>query len=325
MNSDVRERTLVSVFVVSFNTLALTRRCLASIREKTGDVDLEIIAVDNASRDGSAEMIAREFPEVRLIASPVNLGFGAANNLAARGARGDWFLLINPDAAVMDRAIDRLLAFAESHSGAGILGGRTLNDDLSLNPWSCRRRPTPWSLFCHGSGLSRLFRFNALLDPDSLGGWQRDTVRHVDVVSGCFFMVQRALWERLGGFDPDFFMYGEETDFCLRARALGHRPLITPEAEVIHHGGASETVRADKMVRLFAAHVTLFRKHWSRGARSFGAGMLWLWAATRTCGGWLLGHAGSESGRRKAREWGEVLKRRREWFYGYPAAGSDSS
>ena len=321
MKSDSKPVTSLSIFVVSFNTRELTRRCLTSVFENAGDVDFEITAVDNASRDGSSEMIERDFPQVRLISSAENLGFGVANNLAARDAVGDWFLLLNPDAEVVGPAIGQLLDFAQEHREAGILGGRTLNEDRSLNPWSCRRRPTPWSMFCHGTGLSTAFRFNPLLDPDSLGRWQRDSVRQVDVVSGCFFMVQRGLWERLGGFDADFFMYGEETDFCMRAHSLGYRPLITPDAQVIHEGAASETVRADKMIRLFAAHATLFRKHWSRGSSGFGRAMLWLWAATRVLGGWLLGCAGNENAGRKGGEWREVFRRRREWLYGYPATG----
>src|SRR5690606_2943956 len=117
----------------------------------------------------------------------------------------------------------------------------------SLNPTSCWGRSTPWSEFCHAVGLSAAFRGSRLLNPEGLGSWRRDSVREVDIVTGCFLLLPRALWERLGGFHPDFFMYGEEADLCLRARRLGVRPIITPEATIVHYGGRSENKRIQKM------------------------------------------------------------------------------
>jgi GT2 family glycosyltransferase len=303
----------LSIFVVSYNTRELTRECLRSILDSGLRAEYEIVLVDNASADGSADMVASEFPSVRLIRSPDNLGFAAGNNLARRHARGERLLLLNPDTRVLPGAIDRLLAFSQAHPEAGITGGRTLNDDGSLNPWSCRGRPTPWSLFCQASGLTTAFRFSPLFDPQSLGRWQRDSVREVDVVVGCFFMISRELWDALGGFDPVFFMYGEETDLCLRARAQGYRPMITPDAAIVHHGAASEPSEAHKLVRLLAAHVTLFRKHWSPLAQRFGLAMLSLWALSRCAGGALAGLCGSASGRARGRVWREVWRLRGQW------------
>jgi hypothetical protein len=254
---------------------------------------------------------------VRLIRSPVNLGFAAGNNRARQEARGERFLLLNPDTRVCGDAIDRLLAFSIAHPEAGITGGRTLNDDGSLNPWSCRGRPTAWGLFCQAVGLTSAFRRHPLFDPASLGRWQRDSVREVDVVVGCFLMITRELWDRLGGFDASFFMYGEETDLCLRARQLGFRPMITPDAAVVHHGAASEPSEAGKLVRLFAAHVLLFRKHWPPAARPFGRAMLRLWAASRWLAGGALGALGRRSAGERGRVWGEVWRRRAEWLPGY--------
>src|SRR5690606_35725860 len=125
-------------------------------------------------------------------------------------------------------------------------------------------------VFCVATGLSSLFRGSSLFNPEGYGGWKRDTVREVDIVSGCFFLIRRELWERLGGFDPAFFMYGEEADLCLRARKLGARPMVTPEATIVHYGGASERVRADKMVRLLQAKALLIRRHWGPVAARSG-------------------------------------------------------
>jgi hypothetical protein len=307
----------LSILIVSYNTRDLLRRCLSSIFEAAPAVRYEVIAVDNASADGSADMIEREFPAVRLVRSRTNLGFAAGNNLARRDARGERLLLLNPDTRVHPGAIDRLFEFSVARPEAGITGGRTLNDDGSLNPWSCRGRPTPWGMFCQAVGLTTAFRRSPVFDPASLGRWQRDSVREVDVVVGCFLMIGRELWDALGGFDASFFMYGEETDLCLRARAQGYRPAITPDAVVVHHGAASEPVEAAKLVRLFSGQALLFRKHWSPVARRFGVAMLGLWAASRWLGGALLGVA-SPHARERGRVWGEVWRRRAEWVAGYP-------
>jgi len=308
----------LSIFVVSYNTRELTRRCLRSILDSSLRAEYEILVVDNASADGSADMIAQEFPSVRLVRSDVNLGFAAGNNLARRYAQGERFLLLNPDTRVAPDAIERLLAFSIAHPEAGITGGRTTNDDGSLNPWSCRGRPTPWSLLCQATGLTTAFRMHPLFDPQSLGSWQRDSVREVDVVVGCFLMITRQLWDELGGFDPAFFMYGEETDLCLRARARGFRPMITPDAVLVHHGAASEPSEPHKLVRLLGAHVTLFRKHWSPLAQRFGLAMLALWVLTRWIGGGALGLLGHAGARARGRVWGEVWRLRRQWQHGAP-------
>ncbi len=243
---------VVSVIVVSYNTRAMTIDCIASVLEQTS-VPYELIVLDNASPDGSAAAIAGAFPPesgVRLIASPENLGFARGNNVAAREATGDYILLLNPDTLVLDHAIDRLVAFAGRVPEAGIWGGRTLYDDGSLNPFSCWGRMTAWSLTCRLLGLTAIFRSSEFFNPEVYGAWPRDSEREVDIVTGCLFLIARETWDRLGGFDPAFVMYGEEVDLCLRARAAGLRPAITPEATIIHYRGASEKVRSDKMVRL---------------------------------------------------------------------------
>jgi GT2 family glycosyltransferase len=315
----------VSILVVSFNTREVTRECLASIARETRDLRYEVIVVDNASSDGSAAMVREQFPQLRLIASSTNLGFARANNLAAREASGEWLLLLNPDTVVLRAAVQRLHRFAVAHPEAGVVGGRTVDLQGGLNPYSCRGRPTPWSFFCRAVGLSRVFEGSRLFDPESLGSWRRDSVREVDIVTGCLFMVSRRLWETLGGFDPVFFMYGEETDFCLRARKLGYRPMITPEATIVHLQGASERIRAEKVVRLLAAHSTLVRKHWSRGKREFGLAMLWLWAGSRALGARLrriLGPTGAPS---RVEAWTEVWRRRAEWSPGFPAVAAQGT
>jgi len=296
----------------------MTLACLESVREQTREVEPRVVVVDNASEDGSAEAIAERFPRVELIRFDRNIGFAAANNLAAGRAKGAWLLLLNPDTVVLDGAIDRIVRFAEDRPGHGIYGGRTVFADGSLNPTSCWGRMTLWSAFCRASGLSSVFRNSRVFDPESLGRWRRDTAREVDIVTGCFLLIRRELWERLGGFDEAFFMYGEEADLNLRARKLGARPIICPEATIVHYGGASERVRADKMVRLLRAKMGLIQKHWSPPLRPFGYAFLAMWPATRALHSALtrlIGRSRADrAGGDGGRAWREIWRRRAEWF-----------
>ena len=209
----------LTIIVVSFNTRDMTLDCLRSIERQTRDISYEVIVVDNSSIDGSAQAISDEFPLINLIASDSNLGFAKANNVAADKARGRRILLLNPDTVVIDRAIDRLFAFAEANNACRVWGGRTLFADGSLNPTSCWGRMSLWSLSCFALGLTYFAPKSSIFSPEAYGGWDRDTVRHVDIVTGCFLMIDRDLWKQLGGFDPLFFMYGEEADLCRRACA----------------------------------------------------------------------------------------------------------
>ncbi len=302
----------VSILIVSYNTRELTLACLASVYKETCRSSFEVVVVDNNSLDGSADAVARLYPGVRLHALNQNLGFANANNYGATGTRGKWLLLLNPDTVVLNGAIDVLVAFAENHERAGVFGGRTVFGDGRLNPASCWGRPTIWRVACRSLGLTALFPGSRAFDGESLGWWKRDSVRHVDVVSGCFLLIRRDIWQRLGGFDASFFMYGEDVDLCLRAHHLGCKPLITPDATIVHFGSASESVKEDQTVRQFQAKARLFRKHWHPMCAWFGVKMLDLWAFRRRLSACMLS---TGSGRRaeildSARA---VWKRRSEW------------
>jgi N-acetylglucosaminyl-diphospho-decaprenol L-rhamnosyltransferase len=307
---------VVSIIVVSYNTREMTLACLRSVFEQTRDTAFELIVIDNASTDGSADAIEAEFAgRLRFVRSRENLGFARANNQLARLASGEFLLLLNPDTVVLRAAIDRLVAFARSRPDAGIWGGRTLFADGSLNATSCWSRQTLWSVLCRATGLSGVFRNSSLFNPEALGGWRRDSERDVDIVTGCFFLIRRDLWEKLGGFDPAFFMYGEEADLCLRARALGARPRVTPTAEIVHHGGASESVKAEKLVRLLRAKSQLMRRHWSPTAAALGVRVLSLWCLNHATA-WrlarLLGRG--ERAASTAAFWSAGWMRRGEWM-----------
>jgi N-acetylglucosaminyl-diphospho-decaprenol L-rhamnosyltransferase len=308
----------VSIIIVSYNTRDFTLGCLRSLYAETREVSFEVIVVDNDSSDGSAKAIAREFPQATLECSKENLGFGGACNYAAELAVGEYLLMLNPDTLVLDGAVQKLVRFAASHPDARLYGGRTLWGDRTLNPTSCWRRPTPWSMFCRSIGLAAAFRHHPLFDSESYGHWQRDDVREIDIVTGCLMLIHRDLWRDLGGFDRAFFQRGEDTDFSLRARSAGYRALHCPDSTIVHYGGRAETVLADKVCRNMLAKQAIIDRHWSPlGARA-GLLMQRVWVLRRFLG-WrmasLLGRAGAAE---KADIFEEVWARRAEWK-GLPA------
>ena len=310
---------LVSILVISYNTRAMTLACLESVLAET-TVPHELIVVDNASPDGSAAAIAAAFPGLRLIASRENLGFARGNNVAAREAKGRYILLLNPDTLVLDHAIDRIVAFAERTPAAGIWGGRTLHGDRTLNPSSVFGRVTLWSLFCRATGLALIFKGSAFFNPEGIGAWDRGDEREVDVVQGSFFLVRRALWDRLGGFDPVFRMYGEEQDLCLRARGLGARPRMTPEATIVHYHGASSR-RADREIMTLKAQVTLVRRHLPAWQRPMALFLLGFWPWSRMVSGDAIARLSGRPGFSEAAAmWGDVWRARADWRGGYSAA-----
>ncbi len=308
-----RQKVLVdlSVIIVSFNTRHLTLDCLRSLYAETSDTSFEVIVVDNGSSDGSAQAIEEAYPQARLIALTQNLGFGPANNLAAKQALGKYVLLLNSDTVVLNKAVDRLVGFAEANQNAMIWGGRTVFPDGSLNPQSCWRHMSRWSLFCHAIGLTRVFRSVDLFNREAYGGWDRGTERQVEFVSGCFLLTTRNTWQALGGFDERFFMYAEETDLCFRARAIGAKPVVTPQATIIHYGGKSETVHEDKLVKLFAGRMTFALKHWSTRKANSARFIMLMHCKIRAIGETLRS--------KKLRPWSGLLMRRGSWENGYPA------
>lgn len=312
------EAPAVSVLIISYNTREMTLECLRSLRDQT-EIPHEVIVVDNNSQDGSAEAIAAEFPEIVLEARKDNLGFAGGNNAAAERARGDYLLLLNPDTVVLDQAIDKLMAFAKAQPKAGIWGGRTLFGDMSLNPESCWERMTVWNCFCRMAGLTAIFPNSSLFSSERYGGWQRDSERDVDIVQGCFLLITKEMWDELGGFDPAFFMYGEEADLCLRAqKILGAQPRVTPEATIIHYGGASETVRSDRMVKLLTGKMALIDRHFPKWQRPLGRFFFGHFPLTRLIVTRAVGAVtGKQSVKEAAAIWGDIWARRAVWRAGY--------
>lgn len=321
----------ISIIVVNYNTFDVALDCLRSAREAIKEIDTQLIVLDNASPDGSGKALEKAFPDAEYIHLTTNIGFGPGNNAAAKAARGEYILLLNPDTVVKPDTIKNVLDFARRRPEAKIWGGRTLFADGSLNPTSVWAAPSLWTLFCETVWLSRVFHDSPLFNREWYGGWLRDDERTVDIVTGCFFLIERSFWEALGGFDETYFIYGEEADLCIRAHRLGARPRMTPTAELVHLGGASEPARAGKLIRLFTGKNTLMRKNWSPLNRFLGRNLFLFYVWTRRVG-YAAGASvvRKEHWRRNADVWREVWKARKSWSAGYPerprpAAASDFS
>ena len=235
--SEQYERPDLSIVIVNWNTRELLDDCLRSIYHETRELDLEVFVIDNASQDGSADMVQRDYPSVELIRNSENRGFGAATNQGLRACLGRYALLLNSDTVILGDVVKESVAYMDAHPEVGVLGCRVLNEDRTVQR-TCSQFPTILNLFLLVSGLPKVPGAN-FFDRFELGDWQRDDVRDVDVVSGCSMCVRREAMEEVGLLDEQFFFYGEETDWCKRLKLAGWPCRFAPVGEIIHFGGAS--------------------------------------------------------------------------------------
>lgn len=232
----------LSVVIVNWNTRDILRGCLASVARHLADVPLEVIVVDNASSDGSAEMVAQEFPQARLVRNLENVGFARANNQAMRVARGAWFLLLNSDTVLSDGSVAALVRTAKAQPGVGLAHCRLVFEGGGLQH-TTYRFPTIGLALLEDFGLYKLLprhRRGEIL----LGGyWDQDHERDVDWVAGAFMLLPRRVFEQTGGFSEAYFMYGEDMEWCYRIRDAGWRIRYYPQASLTHLDHSSAAIR----------------------------------------------------------------------------------
>jgi GT2 family glycosyltransferase len=259
-------RLMVSIVIVSWNAKDYLRQCLASLFTGACRHPMEVIVVDNASSDGSAESVAQDYPRVQLIRNATNLGFARANNIGMSAATGKYACLINSDVKVLPGCLDRLVDYQEDHPDVGMVGPRIIGGDGKCQR-SCRGFPTVWNMFCRALALDTLFPGTRAFTGYSLRHWPQDTCRAVDILSGCFWLVRRKALAEVGMLDESFFMYGEDMDWCKRFWKHGWKLAFIPSAEAIHYGGASS---ANAPVRFYIerhrADLQYWQKHHSRPA-----------------------------------------------------------
>jgi len=228
----------LSVVIVNWKVKDLLRKCLASIYQGTAGLEFEVIVADNDSRDGSVEMVAKEFPKAEIIASNRNLGFAKANNEAIARSRGEFVLLLNPDTEAPPGALDKIVGFMRRNPHVAIFGPKILNPDGSLQP-SVRRFPTPASQMLIALKLHHLFPRLPALRRYLAADFDYSRASRCDQVMGAAFCVRRKLIEEIGLLDAGFFIWFEEVDYCRRAADRGFQVWYAPEVEIVHHGGES--------------------------------------------------------------------------------------
>jgi len=295
----------ISILIVSFNTKAVLRECLESVKLSSRDLAVETIVVDNCSRDGSAAMVREEFPWVNVIESPENLGFGRANNLAFEAARGRYIVLLNSDAFLQANTLCLSLEKMEADPSVGLASGRLVGRDGELQP-SARMFPSPVRQLLVISGLADKYpksRFFGQADRTWADPMQ---AAEVDWVPGAYSIIPARVLREHGFFDPRFFLYYEEVDLCLRIQNAGFKIMYWPEICIVHVGGESsrqvktlEMSQTGAQLVLWRMRSTLlyYRKH--KGSMAVAA--RWLEESWYMLRGWRNRLRGSEEARAEVR------------------------
>ncbi len=252
----------VSVCIVNWNTSDHLRACLRSLQDHAGAMDVEVLVVDNASADGSAEMVREEYPEVRLFALDENTGYAAGNNLALREASGKYHLLLNPDIVIKPGSVETLAGFLDERPAAAAAAPRLWHRDGSVQ-LSCRSFPDPDVIFCEALGLSRLFPKSKRFGKYRMSWWGYDDTRTVDQPMASALMVRQEALAQIGTFDEDLPIFFNDVDLCRRLWDAGWEIWFTPEAEMLHEGGASTRQVRRQMIReSHRSMIDYYRKHY---------------------------------------------------------------
>ncbi|MGD8239441.1 MAG: glycosyltransferase family 2 protein [Armatimonadota bacterium] len=271
----------MAVCIVNWNTRECLARCLECVVREGAE---EVVVVDNASDDGSADMVAERFPDVRLIRNEENMGYAAGNNQAIGASSGEYVLLLNPDVELHEGALGTMLDFMGENERAGALGCKLILPDGSVQQ-SCRTFPTPRVLLWEATGLSRLLPRSRVFGRYRMGQWDYGDVREVDQPMASCLMLRRAAIEEVGEFDERFPIYFNDVDLCLRLKQAGWRVFYTPAATALHHHGQATRQAGRRMIT--ESHRSLaafYRKHYRGkiGAPAYwmsmaliGAGRLW--------------------------------------------------
>lgn len=228
----------LSIIIVSWNAKEFLRACLLSVYKTTPGIKHEVFVIDNASTDGSVEMVKKEFPQVNLTCTTKNLGFAKANNIGIRKSNSRYICLINSDVKVLDACVMLLINYMDQHPKIGVIGPRTFNPDMSPQQ-SCAEFPTFWNSATFAFGLSKLFPTSKYVGHTYSKYWPFDTLRKVDMIRGSFMMVRKKAIDQVGLLDEEFFMYMEDFDWCNRFWKAGWDVIHYPDAHVIHYQGAS--------------------------------------------------------------------------------------
>jgi GT2 family glycosyltransferase len=261
----MKSNSTIAVIIISFNVEKLLKECIESVYRETKNARFDIWVIDNHSRDDSVRMLKRDFPQIHLIENADNVGFTRANNQAIRQCRSDYVLLLNPDTLIQDGAIDRMVQFMDEHPDVGVSGCRVLNEDGSLQ-LACRRSiPSPSVAFFRLTGLSRLFPHSQRMAKYNLTYLDPAKSHEVDAVSGAFLLIRRQTMDQIGLLDETFWIYGEDIDWCIRAKKAGWQVMYYPDAHILHYKGVGCSTNSRKTsYEFYRAMYLFYRKHFAK-------------------------------------------------------------
>ena len=258
-------RARLSIIIVNYNAGRLLKECIDSIYKESTTIPFDVWVVDNYSQDNSITMIKEYFPQVNVIENKENVGFARANNQAIAKCTGDYILILNPDTLILQNALEKIINFMGENPTVGICGCKVLNEDGTLQ-LACRRSiPAPGVAFFRLTGLSRLFPNSKTMAKYNLTYLDPDNPHEVDAVSGAFLMIRKKVVDKIGTLDENFFMYGEDLDFCIRTKKAGWIVMYFPGAQIIHHKGECSRTNSRKAAFEFYRAMYLFhKKHFAR-------------------------------------------------------------
>lgn len=255
----------LSIIIVNYNVKYFLEQCLNSVLKAIQEIDSEIFVIDNASVDGSVEMLKKQFPTVNLIQNLNNLGFSKANNQAISKAKGEYILLLNPDTIVEEDCFHKLLSFMTKNKKAGAIGVKMLNGEGKYLPESKRGFPSPSVAFYKFSGLSKLFPKSKVFGKYHLSFLDSNEIHEVDVLAGAFMFIRKSVLDIIGQLDEDFFMYGEDIDLSYRIQKAGFQNYYYPLTTIIHYKGESSKKNSLNYVFMFYKAMQIFaKKHFTK-------------------------------------------------------------
>lgn len=245
----------VTISIVSYNTKEPLRNCLQSLQERRdeGEVTMDVVVADNDSHDGSVEMVRSEFPWVQVVETGGNIGYGRANNAGLNDARGRYYFVLNSDTIVLPGALRIMRDYMDSNPKVGCVGAQLILEDGSIQE-SCARDPGIAAIFWEQTYLAKLLPKNKVTGAYLMTYWDYNEIREVEQVCGACLFVRREAYEQIKGFDPAYFMYFEDTDFCIRMRRAGWPIYFVPEARIRHLLGASSSGDWRKRARTVSAY-----------------------------------------------------------------------
>lgn len=252
----------LSIVIVSWNVKDLLKKCLSSVFDNQGDIELEVFVVDNNSADDSVKMVQEEFPQVKLIANSKNLGFATANNQAIKQARGEYVLVLNPDTEILPDTLEKSLQFMAGNPDCGAMGCQILSGDKTIQP-SVRRFPKFWPIFLMMIKAPKIFKNLKAINKYLATDFDYSATQEVDQIMGAYMLIPQKAFTEIGMFDEKFFIWFEEVDLCRRIKQAGKKVFYYPEPKIIHYGGSSfaQQSRVTKQMRFFKSAWHYFMKN----------------------------------------------------------------